>query len=74
MEIMVDTMVVKTKDFKQLLSDVELIKGILISKHSFCDSEGELSDWAKAELEEARKIPNSKNISLEEIEKSIYAK
>jgi len=35
------------------------------------DTEGELSDWAKKELAEARKIPDSELISHEDIKKEI---
>ncbi len=69
-------------DFKQLLCDVALIKQrlddvaslkeILIANRA--DSEGKVSDWAKNELTEARKIPDSENISLEELERQIASK
>ncbi len=57
---------VSEKEIKQLVQDVTLIKNILISQE-----ETELSDWAKKELAEARKIPRSKCISHEEVEKLI---
>lgn len=57
---------------KQHLNDVSLIKEILVANQT--DSEGELTDWAKKELAEARQIPDSDNISLEELEEQIIAK
>ena len=53
---------VKVEDLAKLRQDVELIKNILIS-------EGELSDWAKEELSEARKNSKEKYVNMEEIEK-----
>ena len=53
---------VKVEDLVKLRQDVELIKNILIS-------EGELSDWAKEELSEARKNSKEKYVNMEEIEK-----
>lgn len=53
---------VKVEDLAKLRQDVELIKNILTS-------EGELSDWAKEELSEARKNPKEKYVNMEEIEK-----
>ncbi len=47
--------------------DVELIKNILMSA-------GELSDWAKNQLEIARKTPRSEYISHEEVKKRILSK
>ena len=38
------------------------------------DSEGELTDWVKKELAEARQIPDSELISLEEVERMILEK
>ncbi len=38
------------------------------------DNEGELSDWAKEELEEARKSPIEEFISLEEMGQRILKK
>ena len=51
----------------KLAKDVELIKEFVLP-------EGELTDWAKKELEEARKRPHSEYISLEEVKKKILAK
>ena len=53
---------VKTEDLAQLKQDIALIKNILFS-------EGELTDWAKKELAEARATPDSEYISMNEIEK-----
>lgn len=39
-----------TADLIQLRNNVELIKNILIAR----DEEGELTDWARKELQEAR--------------------
>lgn len=58
--------------FSRLLNDVALIKEILISGGA--DAEGEPAEWAKKELEEARQIPRSENISLEELEAKISAR
>jgi hypothetical protein len=52
----------------KLMRDMELIKGLLMSK---VDDEGELSDWAKKEIEEARMTPSSQSISHEEVKKRI---
>ncbi len=51
----------------KLRKDIELIKNILIA-------EGELSDWAKKELSDARKTPRSHNITHEEVKKRILAR
>ena len=58
---------VDEKELRQLIQDVALIKEILsINKR---DPEGELSDWAKKELEKAR---NRKiKISHEEVKKRL---
>ncbi len=60
---------VNENDFKKLVKNVELIKDYLFSNKPYSDPEGELSDWAKKELDEARKIADSELISMEEIEK-----
>lgn len=54
-------------DLRKLIVDVTLIKNILLS-------EGELTDSAKKELAEARKIPRSACISHEEVKKRILQK
>ena len=58
-------------NIKKLIRDVALIKEAIISKN---EMEEELTDWAKNELEEARKTPDSKNVSLEEVERRILGK
>lgn len=60
---------VDANDVKKLVRDVEMIKAILLSHKSYPDPEGELSDWAKRELAEARATPKKDYISMEEIEK-----
>ena len=65
---------VNADDFKQLWQDVEMMKSILLSKRPYPDPEGELSDWAKKELAEARKIPDSELLSSEEVEQMIIGK
>ena len=52
------------KDLIKLRVDIKLIKNILLS-------EGELTDWAKNELAEARKVPNFECVSHEDVEKRI---
>ena len=51
----------------QIQIDIEFIKENL-------GDDIELTDWAKNELAEARKIPDSEMLSLEEVEKKILAK
>ncbi|MBI9077683.1 MAG: hypothetical protein JEZ02_19940 [Desulfatibacillum sp.] len=60
-------------DIKKLMQDVALIKDILLSG-KISDDEGELSDWAVKELREARKRPDSKMLSAEEVKQMILAK
>ncbi|MEX2017497.1 MAG: hypothetical protein WD876_03415 [Candidatus Pacearchaeota archaeon] len=63
---------VDTKDIRKLMEEVALIKQVLsIGKK---DPEGELTDWAKKQLEIARKTPGHEYASLEEIEKRIISK
>lgn len=64
---------IRSEDIEQLMKDVAMIKSVLLSGKIY-DDEGELSDWAINELREARLIPDSENISLEEMEKMICAK
>ncbi len=64
-----ETVNVKATDLKVLIKGVEEIKALLISQQNCPDPEGELSDWAKKELEEARETPETDYISMEEIEK-----
>jgi len=63
------TIKVDAGDLKKLILTVEMMKEILLSGKLYYDYEGELSDWAKKELEETRKTPDSELISMEEIEK-----
>lgn len=65
---------INSEELKQLIKDVALLKEILLSSVHREDSEGELSDWAKAELEVARKTPISQYISHEEVKKRIFHK
>ncbi len=53
---------VSAKDILQIKKDIQFIKNQLME-------ETELTDWAKKELEEARKTPKEEYISMEEIEK-----
>lgn len=64
-----ETINVDAKDFRQLVSDVAMIKSFLLYYKPCLDDEGELSDWAIKELDEARKTPKKEFISLGEIEK-----
>lgn len=64
--------IVNPIEFRKLVDDVALIKNFLIPSRS--DPEGELTDWAKNELAEARAIPDSENISLEEAKRKIFEK
>ena len=52
-----------TKDIEKMKYDIEIIKNLLLPK---MDDEGELSDWAKEELEKARDESEEECISLEE--------
>ena len=51
----------------KLAKDVELIKEVIVP-------EGELTDWAKNQLESARKTPRSQYIPHDEVKKKILAK
>lgn len=62
-----ENIVIKPEDLKKLIRDVELIKNMLMS-------EGELTDWAKKELSEARRRPASSYVSLEEVKRKILSK
>jgi hypothetical protein len=59
---------VPTEDFQRLMADVEMIKAILLSHRHGPDPEGELSDWAKKQLQKARATPEEEYVSMEEIE------
>ena len=59
------------KELIEIRMTMELLKkAILIQK----DPEGELSDWAKQELAEARATPRSEFVSHEEVKKIILEK
>ena len=60
---------VKSEDLKKIKEDLELIKEILFYNKNIADPEGELSDWAKKELKEARETPEGEYVSSEEIKK-----
>ena len=62
------------EDLMKLRRDMEIVKKILISQKRVEDDAGELTDWAKNEIEEARKTPESKYVSLEEVKKKILKK
>ncbi len=62
--------IIKKEDIERIKSDLEIIKNLLLRK----DPEGELSDWAKKALKEARARPESEYISLEEVKRKILAK
>ncbi len=51
----------------QLQIDIEFIKENI-------EEDGELTEWAEKELDEARKRPNSEKISHEEVKRRILAK
>jgi len=52
------------KDLLKLMREVEQIKQMLISRG---DDEGELTDWAKEELERARSEPEDSYTHLEDL-------
>ena len=52
------------EDLMKLKADIELIKNILMS-------EGELTDWAKQELAEARGESEDDCISIDDLKKEI---
>ena len=65
---------IKSADLKKLMKDVEQIKEILIEQKEEKEMEEiELTDWAKNELEEARKRPEKEYISLENVKKRILS-
>ncbi len=64
---------VKAEDLKKLMKDVAQIKEILIAEKEKREMEEiELTDWAKNELEEARK--RKAKISHEEARKMLFVK
>ncbi len=55
-------------DVRKLIRDVEQIKEMLVeAKEGKEMEEVELTDWAKEELEEARKTPEEEYVSLENL-------
>ena len=54
-------------DIKQLTIDIALIKNTLLD-------EGELSDWAKKELAEARAEPEENMLNSEQVKELILSK
>ena len=62
------------QDLMKLRRDIEIIKNLLVSQRKIEDDEGELTDWAKNELGETRKTPESEYVSLEQIKKKILKK
>ena len=60
-------MTVPKAKFNKLLNDVALIREVVIANRT--DDEGELTDWAKDEFANARKVPDSDLISMDEIKK-----
>ena len=66
---------VRAEDLKKLIRDVAQIKEMLIAEKEEREMEEmELTDWAKNELEEARKRPEKEYISLEDVKKKILSK
>ncbi len=59
------------KDLDEIKKDLAFIKDILLLKRE-SDDEGELSDWAKKELSEARK--RSDYVSQQKVKKIILGK
>ncbi|HLA23294.1 MAG TPA: hypothetical protein VJZ93_02040 [Candidatus Nanoarchaeia archaeon] len=50
-----ETKKISDKEIRKIVEDMALIKEILFYNSNIKDSEGEFSDWAKIELEKARK-------------------
>jgi hypothetical protein len=63
-----ETQNICNKDIEQIKRDIELIKALLMPK---IDDEGELSGWAKVELERARNESEDTCTSLEDLKKEI---
>lgn len=68
-----ETVNIKAEDLKKLINDVEQIKEILLSEREEIE-ETELTDWAKEQLETARKTPHSEYISHEDVKKRILSR
>ncbi len=58
-------------EIKQLIRDVALIKEILFFNKLIKDPEGDLSEWARSELENSRKSSGTDYISIENLKKKI---
>ncbi|MBI5803986.1 hypothetical protein HY450_01955 [Candidatus Pacearchaeota archaeon] len=66
---------VKAEDLKKLIRDVAQIKEMLVAEKEEREMEEiELTDWAKNELEEARKRSEKEYVSLEDVKKRILSK
>ena len=67
-----ETKSVDHRDIKKLIEDIALIKKVLsINKE---DPEGELTGWAKKQLEISRKTHLSKYTNHEEVKRKIFSK
>ena len=55
---------IRASDFEQLVRDMAVLKNLILY-------EGELSAWAKKELDKSRKIPFSQGISHEDVKKKL---
>ena len=53
---------------------IKIIIRTVMKIYNIRSYEGEVTEWAENELEKARKIPRSKNISHEEVKKMILKK
>ena len=58
-------------EFRRLVLDVEMMKKAFLAGRVCVDFEGEPNEKFLEELEEARNIPDSENISLDELERRI---
>jgi len=66
---------VKTEDLRRLMKDGAQIKEMLMVEKEVREMEEiELTNWAKTELEEARKRPEKEYVLLEDIKKRILSK
>ncbi|MBI2451745.1 hypothetical protein HYV50_01545 [Candidatus Pacearchaeota archaeon] len=66
-----ETVSVKAEDIRKLMRDVQIIKETILDKKEGIE-ETELTDWAKNELEEARK--RKSKISHEKAREMLLAK
>ena len=64
----------ETVTLKTIYRELADIKGELKFLKHIIQEEHELSDWAKGELKEARKTPNSKLVNHEDVKKRILGK